>query len=462
LKVSSKTNPKFGKCCKQEKIVLPSLQDLPLSLHQLFEGQDKQSIDFHVNIRQYNAAYTFTLLGATIDQTVLNGCTLYCFCIYGELCYCSDSLLPETNKNNANYIQLYIYDPDSAHQIRIERNTNLCVQTMWKIQQILREYHTFYPKYQQAYEILYQACEEGTCEIDLAVLLHCNATTDHCCYNLSTSNKIAIILPGDGTTPEEMHNIIFHLWDGPLEYLCQVVFDEHGQPIEDPTDIYQELSDAIESTANDHPDIFGMMTANPNWKKIKSKLLSRQTLVDRPNLVVRVFELKCRALLHDIKNNNILKKVLAYVYTIEFQKRGLLYMHFLMFLDRNAKIRELDDVNKIVCAEFPNQKSDLLLFDTIFYCMINGQCGSCNLRAPCIENRDCKKNYPKSFNNKTWMLIDIHFIQEGKMSGHDYTIMQFGHEPDEIKQFFDTRYIGVPEAAWWLFGMHLHEKVPNV
>ncbi|CAG8777423.1 1802_t:CDS:2, partial [Cetraspora pellucida] len=40
--------------------------------------------------------------------------------------------------------------------------------------------------------------------------------------------------------------------------------------------------------------------------------------------------------------------------------------------------------------------------------------------------------------------------------------MQFGHEPDEIKQYLDARYISAPEAAWRLFGMHLHEEVPNV
>ncbi|CAG8807973.1 14076_t:CDS:2, partial [Cetraspora pellucida] len=40
--------------------------------------------------------------------------------------------------------------------------------------------------------------------------------------------------------------------------------------------------------------------------------------------------------------------------------------------------------------------------------------------------------------------------------------MQFGCEPDEIKQFINARYISALEAAWRLFGMHLHEEVPNV
>ncbi|CAG8733602.1 6033_t:CDS:2 [Cetraspora pellucida] len=40
--------------------------------------------------------------------------------------------------------------------------------------------------------------------------------------------------------------------------------------------------------------------------------------------------------------------------------------------------------------------------------------------------------------------------------------MQFRREPDEIKQYLDARYISAPEAAWHLFGMCLHEEVPNI
>ncbi|CAG8749522.1 13139_t:CDS:2, partial [Cetraspora pellucida] len=40
--------------------------------------------------------------------------------------------------------------------------------------------------------------------------------------------------------------------------------------------------------------------------------------------------------------------------------------------------------------------------------------------------------------------------------------MQFGHEPDEIKQYLDARYISAPEAAWRLFGMRLYEEVRNI
>ena len=33
---------------------------------------------------------------------------------------------------------------------------------------------------------------------------------------------------------------------------------------------------------------------------------------------------------------------------------------------------------------------------------------------------------------------------------------------NEIKQYLDGRYIGPPEAAWRMFGHHMHEEVPAV
>ncbi|CAG8782976.1 15644_t:CDS:1, partial [Gigaspora rosea] len=73
LTSSSRNHLKFGTCCSHGQVILPLLQDPPLLLRQLFEGQDDLSKEFRCNIRQYNAAHAFTSLGAKIDQSVLNG-----------------------------------------------------------------------------------------------------------------------------------------------------------------------------------------------------------------------------------------------------------------------------------------------------------------------------------------------------------------------------------------------------
>ncbi|CAK9159050.1 unnamed protein product [Ilex paraguariensis] len=80
---------------------------------------------------------------------------------------------------------------------------------------------------------------------------------------------------------------------------------------------------------NQHPDIFLTMTANPNWPEISLALLPHQTVLDRPDLVARVFELKRRFLMKKIETKQLFGKKVTHVFTIEFQKKGLPHRHAL-------------------------------------------------------------------------------------------------------------------------------------
>ena len=51
------------------------------------------------------------------------------------------------------------------------------------------------------------------------------------------------------------------------------------------------------------PDFFITFTCNPLWPEIQSALEIGQTAASRPDIVVRVFHLKLRALLHDLRFN---------------------------------------------------------------------------------------------------------------------------------------------------------------
>lgn len=135
-------------------------------------------------------------------------------------------------------------------------------------------------------------------------------------------------------------------------------------------EIYQD-SMAI-TRYNQHPDIFLTMTANPKWPEISKELLPGQNALDRPDLVARVFELKRKALMKEIKDKNIFGKKVAHVFTIEFQKRGLPHMHALLFLDSQSKIKTCAQVDNVVSAEFPDPTNDPTLFQTILSCMVHG------------------------------------------------------------------------------------------
>ncbi|PKY36918.1 hypothetical protein RhiirB3_310683, partial [Rhizophagus irregularis] len=58
-------------------------------------------------------------------------------------------------------------------------------------------------------------------------------------------------------------------------------------------------------------------------------------------------------------------KVLAYLYTIEFQKRGLPHAHVLLILAQTYKPKTVADYDTIISAEIPNKNSNPDTFNTV-------------------------------------------------------------------------------------------------
>ncbi|CAG8677114.1 11328_t:CDS:2, partial [Cetraspora pellucida] len=307
---------------------------------------------FYANIRQYNAVHAFTSLGVNIDQSVISGHAPYSFHIHGKLYHLLGALLPDSN-NNVSYAQLYIYDPDIAHQMRIGRNNNLCSQTM--------------------------SYEEGTSESDLAVRLHFSAITDRCRYNLPTANEIAVILPAnaqycfsilwsedndnEASYITQMNFYSFRLFSRRMEFSTIL----HGRKLLQEfldtlrADVYQGLADIIGNTENE-----------------------------------------------EMALNNLGRYIILPLSHIGSS--------------RNIKIRTAADVDNVVCAEFPDQEADPILFNTILRCMDHGPCGARNPRAPCIENNMCQKRYPKDFQIATSMDADGYQLYARSDNGQTFNV----------------------------------------
>ena len=163
------------------------------------------------------------------------------------------------------------------------------------------------------------------------------------------------------------------------------------------------------------------MTANPKWPEITAALLEHQTSWDRPDLVAHVFELKRRALMHEVKNEEIFGRKVAHVFTIEFQKRGLPHMHALFFLHSPDKIQTTAQVDRLVSAEFPDPSTDPTLYETVKSCMVHGPCGSRNPFSTCMVNGACRFHYPKSFADSTTMDEHGYPVYRRRCNGHSYT-----------------------------------------
>jgi hypothetical protein len=105
------------------------------------------------------------------------------------------------------------------------------------------------------------------------------------------------------------------------------------------------------------PDIFLTMTCNPNWEEIIRELEPGQTPQDRPDLIVRVFRAKLEDLKKQLFKKHILGKVIAYVYVVEFQKRGLPHAHFLLIMESGYKLIVPEQYDRLISAELPDKKN---------------------------------------------------------------------------------------------------------
>ena len=106
-------------------------------------------------------------------------------------------------------------------------------------------------------------------------------------------------------------------------------------------------------------DLFITMTANTGWPEVQAALLPGQSASDRPDLVVHAFKAKLDSLIKDI-SSGVLGDANAYLYVIEFQKRGLPHAHIIVFLKPDAKLRSPEDIDSLMSSEFPEDNPELL------------------------------------------------------------------------------------------------------
>ena len=139
------------------------------------------------------------------------------------------------------------------------------------------------------------------------------------------------------------------------------------------------------------PDIFLTMTCYPNWPEILAELKDVTNEAEKLTIIARIFRLKLRALLVDILKNQVFGKVKAYMYVVEFQKRGLPHADILLILDEHSKPRTTEDFDHIVSAEIPDINIHPQAYETVTKCMFHVPCGKLHPKAPCMENDQCSK-----------------------------------------------------------------------
>uniref|UniRef100_A0ABD2WRG2 ATP-dependent DNA helicase n=1 Tax=Trichogramma kaykai TaxID=54128 RepID=A0ABD2WRG2_9HYME len=262
------------------------------------------------------------------------------------------------------------------------------------------------------------------------------------------------------------------------------------------------------------PDIFLTMTCNPNWKEIKENLLPHQQASDRPDIVARVFHLKKNRLIDEVVKNKCFGEFAAYVYVIEFQKRGLPHIHLLITLKQGFKINTPDTVDQYISAEIPDQSCNPLLYEIVTKNMIHGPCGDW-----CMKDGKCTKKFPKEFIDETKMdehgypnyrrrdksytlpngakvdnrwvvphcpkliqmfnchmnveivtsIRSVKYLYKYVYKGHDAANVTIEDHPDqkivnhdEITNFIDSRYVGPVESCYRILSKPLDSKSHSI
>ena len=103
-----------------------------------------------------------------------------------------------------------------------------------------------------------------------------------------------------------------------------------------------------------------------------------------------------------LMEKDILGKVKAYVYVVEFQKRGLPHAHFLLIMEQKYKLTCPEQYDMIISAELPNKKKYPELYKMVTKHMMHGPRGTLNPYYPCTVGRgSCKNRYPRPFYEAT-------------------------------------------------------------
>ncbi|UYV80385.1 hypothetical protein LAZ67_19000038 [Cordylochernes scorpioides] len=153
----------------------------------------------------------------------------------------------------------------------------------------------------------------------------------------------------------------------------------------------------------DRPDLFITFTCNPRWEEIRELLLPGQSPSNRPDIIARVFNQKLRALMHFIAKYRVFGASQCWMYSIEWQKRGLPHAHILIWLI--DKITP-DQIDQVISAEIPDIAIDPDLFEVVAKNMIHGPCGAINNNSPCMKDGKCTKRYPRDLHAETITGVD--------------------------------------------------------
>nr|GEX00948.1 DNA helicase [Tanacetum cinerariifolium] len=137
-----------------------------------------------------------------------------------------------------------------------------------------------------------------------------------------------------------------------------------------------------------NPSYFITFTCNVKWPEITEYMddFRGVTTADIADIVDRVFEMKIHQFMKYLRDIKPFGKVLAIVYTVEFQKRGLPHCHTLLLIDENSHVHNYEDIDNYISAELSSKEIDPEGHMVVSEFMIHVPCGTVCPAAACMKN----------------------------------------------------------------------------
>ncbi|XP_021997718.1 uncharacterized protein LOC110894799 [Helianthus annuus] len=186
------------------------------------------------------------------------------------------------------------------------------------------------------------------------------------------------------------------------------------------------------------------------------------------------------------------------------------------------KLPTVEHIDPFISAEIPDKNEDPELYSLVSDFMIHGPCGHANMKCPCMVGNRCSKNFPKKFLESTSIDSDGFPVYRRRDSGHTvvkkgvtldnrsvvpynkkllkryqahinvewcnqagsikYLFKYINKGPDratvavfysdrgrdeeipkdEIKEYYEARYVSACEASWRIFANDVHYRYPSV
>ncbi|GJR11205.1 putative PIF1 DNA helicase/replication protein A1-like protein [Tanacetum coccineum] len=485
----------YSICCSRGKVTLGTeLKQPPKLLKDLITNEHDKSGSFIENIRRYNSMFAFTSIGGKVDDTVNYGRGPFCYRIHGENYHRLGSLLPQTGKT-PKFAQLYIFDTENEITNRINAvSKESCTTSKDKIldRELATEIRDMLDSINPLVKEFRMAGERIKSSNDQRLKLRLIGTRnrDGRQYNLPTASEVAALIVGDFDSTKHNRDIILLQQDGDLKRISELhpsylamqyplffPYAEDGYR----TDIFHE---------GERENEFSMM--------LNGRRLFQQFLVDRYTMIEAKrmsFNRKQQKELRSETYSKLAKLVedpelgvqLRAVYTIEFQKRGLPYCHILFWLEPEDKITTTAQIDQYILAEIPNKNEDPELYQIVTDHMMHGPCVIDDNGYASYKRRNDGNTITKSgtnlhngyvvpYNpgllrryqshiNVEWcnQIGSIKYFFKYINKGPDrVTAAVDGEEVDEIKDFYDCRYLSACEAAWRIYGFDIHYRTPPV